>query len=116
METNQTISLFTNKVSNMESNQKGKFTPIYSSDGFITPREECTQERMQAWGTPDNGDVTTERVFAMLEMNKNMINKYQSIKKDQTTFSSVSPPRLNKKLETSSSQVNFHFGLIFRVL
>mmetsp|Transcript_24770 Transcript_24770/g.21995 ORF Transcript_24770/g.21995 Transcript_24770/m.21995 type:complete len:339 (+) Transcript_24770:237-1253(+) len=91
-ETDQTISLFSNKVSNIESNQKG---------GFITPRDRVNKVKVQAWGTPDNTDQTTDRVFAMLQMNKNIINKYQQIK-DQNTFSSLSPK--NSKIDSPNSK------------
>lgn len=83
--TNETISLFSNKVSR---NQKGIFNIKHL--GFITPRDENLKDKMEAWGTPDNTDQTTERVYAMLQMNQNMIQKYQTIKNNPNSLNSMS--------------------------
>jgi hypothetical protein len=46
------------------------------SIGVYTPRDRNINEKVQAWGTPEEANKTTDRVFAMLQMNHEIITKY----------------------------------------
>lgn len=78
--------------------------------GVLTPRDTNAKEKFQTWGTPEEANKTTERVFAMLEMNQKIISKYHCIKNEQLTLASPSPIRpcpLNN--QHKSTNVQFYY-------
>lgn len=89
-ETDQTISLFGN---NQNEDQKG----------ILSPSDPNKFQNCQTWGSGSNPDQTTERVYAMLQMNKNLIEKYNSIRSPEGRQASSQPRRMKPvDLETQN--------------
>lgn len=66
---------------NIDIQNSGKGKKVQSK---IPNTAQNDKRRVQAWGTPEDPNQTTERVFAMLQINQNIISKYNTIKEEQS--------------------------------
>ncbi|CAI2386761.1 unnamed protein product [Moneuplotes crassus] len=92
IETDQTISLFNTNPIPSSNGQKPTLSP--STQGILTPRDQNRPPKYQTWGSPSNCDQTTERVYAMLQLNQNLIQKYNSIRSPSTETPTDQPRRI----------------------
>jgi hypothetical protein len=99
-------SIFTNSIIKPSSKSKNpkKYAYDYSPPGKVTTMNQNPHPSCQ--NTANVHNQTTERVFAMLQMNQNIISKYNQLKDNMSwTMSSLKPSQIGIGTAEKENQI-----------